>query len=203
MLKRARDVRLGRCERLADALVDRQVPPWDGQRHFSGSRDRTITYLLVVDTINFSFWGGTLIATLVQTQLPAPRRAGRVIILALTFGSGVLALMALPLPFRLLVALCAAWGLGGGVVMTQARTIVQLGARDSHRARILAVFQLGLIGGAPLGAVLIGYVAGAVGPRHATIYPALAMLVVLLWLATRSGLWRASTFTSAAGGRVG
>jgi hypothetical protein len=58
VLKRARDVRLGRCERLADALVDRQVPPWDGQRHFSGSRDRTITYLLVVDTINFSFWGG-------------------------------------------------------------------------------------------------------------------------------------------------
>ena len=58
MLKRARHVRLGRCERLADAIVDRQVPAWDGRRHFSGSRDRTITYLLVLDTMNFSFWGG-------------------------------------------------------------------------------------------------------------------------------------------------
>jgi Potential Queuosine, Q, salvage protein family len=57
-LRRARHVRLGRCERLADKLVDRPVPAWDAQRHFKGSRDRTITYLLVVDTINFSFWGG-------------------------------------------------------------------------------------------------------------------------------------------------
>ena len=58
VVKRARHVRLGRCDRLADKLVDRPVPPWNDQRHFKGSRDRTITYLLIVDTINFSFWGG-------------------------------------------------------------------------------------------------------------------------------------------------
>jgi hypothetical protein len=58
VLKRARHVRLGRCERLADVVLERKVPAWDGERHFSGSRDRTIAYLLVVDTLNFSFWGG-------------------------------------------------------------------------------------------------------------------------------------------------
>ena len=41
-----------------EAVLDRPVPAWDSRRHFAGSRDRTITYLLVLDTINFSFWGG-------------------------------------------------------------------------------------------------------------------------------------------------
>lgn len=153
--------------------------------------------------ISLCFWGGMLAATIAQTRLPPPRQPGRTIILALTFGSGVLAAMALPLSFPALAALCAVWGLGAGVVMTQARTIVQVAARDSHRARILAIFQLGLIGGAPIGAVLIGFVAGAVGPRHAAIYPALAMLVVLAWLATRSGLWHQKAFASPDGASVG
>jgi MFS family permease len=140
--------------------------------------------------INFCFWGGMLVAALVQARLRQFHRPGRAIIVVLTFGSGILAAMALPLPFRMLAALCAVWGLGAGVTMTQARTIVQMAARDSHRARVLAVFQLGLIGGAPLGAVVFGYVAAAVGPRHVPVYPALAMLVVLAWLGARSGLWR-------------
>jgi hypothetical protein len=58
VLGRARHVRLGRCDRLAEMVMQRPVPTWDSRRHFSGSRDRTITYLLVLDTINFSFWGG-------------------------------------------------------------------------------------------------------------------------------------------------
>jgi len=56
VLGRARHVRLGRCDRLAEMVMQRPVPTWDSRRHFSGSRDRTITYLLVLDTINFSFW---------------------------------------------------------------------------------------------------------------------------------------------------
>ena len=49
----------------------------------------------------------------------------------------------------------------------------------------------------------MGYVVGAVGPRNAVIYPALAMAVVLAWLATRSGLWRQEALTSAEGASVG
>jgi Potential Queuosine, Q, salvage protein family len=54
----ARDVRLGPLDRLLKEIADRPVPAWDRRRHYSGSPERTLRYLLVLDTINFSFWGG-------------------------------------------------------------------------------------------------------------------------------------------------
>jgi hypothetical protein len=51
-------VRLGPLHRLVDLIADRPVPAWDGRRHYSGPREQTARYLLVLDTINFSFWGG-------------------------------------------------------------------------------------------------------------------------------------------------
>jgi hypothetical protein len=32
------------------------VPPWDSRYHFSGGREETVAYLLVLDTLNFCFW---------------------------------------------------------------------------------------------------------------------------------------------------
>ena len=58
VVERARDVRLGPLDRLLAEVVERRVPPWDGARHYSGSPARTLRYLLVLDTVNFSFWGG-------------------------------------------------------------------------------------------------------------------------------------------------
>jgi len=55
---RAREVRLGPHDRLLAEIGDRPVPPWDGRRHYAGPPERTLRYLLVLDTINFSFWGG-------------------------------------------------------------------------------------------------------------------------------------------------
>ena len=51
-------MRLGPLDRLLEAVAGRPVPAWDGRRHYSGSPERTLRYLLVLDTINFSFWGG-------------------------------------------------------------------------------------------------------------------------------------------------
>jgi hypothetical protein len=48
----------------------------------------------------------------------------------------------------------------------------------------------------------MGYLVGAVGPRSAPIYPTLAMAVVLVWLAARSGLWHQEALTSPADARV-
>ena len=33
-----------------------QVPPWDSHYHFSGQPEEVVSYLLVVDTLNFCFW---------------------------------------------------------------------------------------------------------------------------------------------------
>jgi MFS family permease len=140
--------------------------------------------------VSIAFWGGTIAATLAQIRLGALRRPGRAILLFLTLGAVVLAAMSLALPFGGLLVLCLVWGLGGGVVMTQGRTLVQMAAPASHRARILSLFQLGLMGGAPVGALLIGYLAALTGPRAAPVYPAACMLLILAGLLTRSRLWR-------------
>lgn len=140
--------------------------------------------------VSLGFWGGTIGSTLVQIRLGALRRPGRAIVLALVLGAGVLAAMGWPSRFPVFVALCLVWGLGAGVVMTQARTLVQAAAPEALRARILSLFQLGLMGGAPVGAVLIGYLAALAGPRGAAVYPAACMLLVLIGLLLRSRLWR-------------
>ena len=98
--------------------------------------------------------------------------------------------MAVPGPLWVFALICLVWGVGAGVALTQGRTIVQLETPESHRARVLAIFQLGFTGGSPIGALGMGYLAAHVGPRLAVIYPAAAMVVVLVFLFGRSGLWR-------------
>jgi Queuosine salvage protein len=59
VVARAGEVRLGPLDHLLAQVADRPVPAWDGRRHYAGEPARTLRYLLVLDTINFSFWGGT------------------------------------------------------------------------------------------------------------------------------------------------
>ena len=56
-MERARDVHLGSLDRVLAQVRGRPVPDWDRRRHYSGERARTVAYLLVLDTCNFSFWG--------------------------------------------------------------------------------------------------------------------------------------------------
>jgi hypothetical protein len=53
---RARQVRLGPLGRALGAIEDEPVPAWDERSHLTGPAERTLVYLLVLDTINFSFW---------------------------------------------------------------------------------------------------------------------------------------------------
>jgi MFS family permease len=140
--------------------------------------------------VNTCFWCGTIASTMLQIRLGVLRRPGRAVLLAVAGGAVVLAAMAAPAPLWIFALICLVWGVGGGVSLIQGRTIVQLEAPESHRARVLAIFQLGFAGGAPVGALAMGYVTALTGPRHAAIYPAAAMLVVLAFLVRRSALWR-------------
>jgi MFS family permease len=140
--------------------------------------------------VNTCFWGGTIASTVLQIRLGALRRPGRAVLLALAWGAVVLASMSVPGPLWVFALICLVWGVGGGVMITQGRTIVQLEAPESHRARVLSIFQLGFAGGSPVGALAMGYVTAITGPRQAAIYPAAAMVVVLAFLFLRSALWR-------------
>ncbi|MBL8772326.1 MAG: MFS transporter [Phenylobacterium sp.] len=134
------------------------------------------------------FWVGSTVSAVLLMRRGAPRRKGAAYLAALASGALVLLACALPMPLWTLCALNFAWGLGGGVAMTLGRGFVQEHAPPETRARVLSIFTLGQMGGAPVGAVVYGVLAHAVGPRLAIVAPALLMGAIVAAVAARSRL---------------
>jgi MFS family permease len=56
--------------------------------------------------------------------------------------------------------------------------------------RVLAVYAMGFMGGAPLGSFVIGFLAEAYGPRAAALAPAIGLMAAAVALAVFSPIWR-------------
>ncbi|MCA6226105.1 MAG: MFS transporter [Phenylobacterium sp.] len=139
---------------------------------------------------SITFWIGSILSTTVLIRFGDLRRKGRAYLAALVSGAMVLILCSLPMPFWMLCGLNFIWGLGGGVAMTLGRGLVQRFAPPDKMARILSIFTLANLGGAPAGAVLYGVLAHAIGPRAAILFPGLGMMAIVAAVALRSELWR-------------
>ncbi len=141
--------------------------------------------------VNLMFWTGTIAASFAMARFGAGLvRRGRAVVLALSLGFVVLAMLSTLPPFPLLLALIFVWGTGAGVTMTQGRTIVQMAAPPSHRGRVLALFQLGFMGGAPIGAPVVGVIAYGQGLPTAMLAAVIGMIVVLGVVLATSTIWR-------------
>ena len=141
-----------------------------------------------ISIVNICFWGGTIIATFALLRFGHIHRRGRVLAGGLASGAVILFLIGIPAPFWVMCLLCFAWGLGAGTSMTMSRTIVQLAAPSSHRARVLSIFQLGFAGGGPIGAFVSGFVVAATDVHMAAWIPAGVMAVVLAAIVSTSRL---------------
>ena len=82
------------------------------------------------------------------------------------------------------------WGMGGGVAMTMARTIMQEHAPASHQSRVIAVFSLAVSGGAPLGSLVMGYAVSAFGVRGAVLVPVLGVAITTTLVLATHPVWR-------------
>lgn len=142
-----------------------------------------------VSTLQVVFWGGTILSTLAIGAVGPVARKGRLIVFAIALGCIVLSSMSIRGPLWLFYLLTFVWGLGAGVTITMARTIVQEDAPNASRARILSVYQLGFTGGLPLGALLAGPIVALAGGRLAAPVAAMAMAVVILCLLRFTRLW--------------
>ncbi len=116
-------------------------------------------------------------------------RPGRGLILGSAVSLCILSVLALELPIWGFYAVVYLWGLCGGISMTMSRSIVQESSPDSHRARVLSVYSLGMMGGMPIGSLLLGWCVGVLGARHAVLVPVAGMFCVLILLVLRSRLW--------------
>jgi MFS family permease len=140
-------------------------------------------------TIQAVFWGGSILSSIVISRIGNIVNRGRLIVIAVSNGALILALISIPAPLVVLYALVFAWGLGAGVMMSMSRTTVQEYAPPAHRARILSLYQLGFTGGMSVGALFVGFIASLIGPREATLVPAGLMTLVILYLVTQTKIW--------------
>lgn len=141
-----------------------------------------------ISIVNICFWGGTIIATFALLRFGHIHRRGLIMTCSLSSGAVILFLIGVPAPFFVMCILCFAWGLGAGTSMTMSRTIVQLAAPPTHRARVLSIFQLGFAGGGPIGAFASGFLVELTSIHTAAWISAGAMVLVLLTLALTTRL---------------
>lgn len=121
--------------------------------------------------INMCFFGGIGISSFTLSRFRPIRRQGRAMMIAMCTGSSVMVIMHFGFPIYVVDFLALCWGLAGGVSMTQSRAVVQEFAEPHMRARLISAFQLGSMGGGPIGAVLTGYVIKYLGPLDAVLVP--------------------------------
>jgi MFS family permease len=132
---------------------------------------------------------GTVVVTLVLMRAGRVSRPGRALLIAAALSAGVLSLLFFELPQWLFYTVVFLWGCCGGVGMTMSRTIVQEATVDTHRARVMSVYSLGMMGGMPIGSFCLGVAVDLVGVRAAVLVPVIGMLSILLYLAFNSRLW--------------
>jgi MFS family permease len=149
---------------------------------------------LELSYVNLAFWAATIAASMALVGLARRvTQRGRLIGAAVATGAVILAALSTLPSFPVFVALIFVWGIGAGITMTQSRTVVQVVAPATHRARLMALFQLGLSGGGPIGAFLTGSICAVWGLQAAMLLPALAMILLIGFVMVRSRLWTMRT----------
>lgn len=139
--------------------------------------------------INMCFFGGIGLSSFTLSRLRPIRRQGRAMMLAMCTGSCVMVIMHFGFSIYVVDLLALGWGLAAGVSMTQSRAIVQETASPHMRARLISAFQLGSMGGGPIGALFMGYIISWLGPLDAVLLPVGLMIVLWLSIFFFTSLW--------------
>ena len=130
--------------------------------------------------LNVLFWTGTIISTAILWRLGRVKSVGRMLASGVSAGLVIIFLLGVEKPYWALALLCMIWGMAAGCSMASGRTIVQNRAPNSHRARILSVYQLSFMGGAPLGAFFIGVLADMFSIHQSPIFAGAGMAIIVV-----------------------
>jgi predicted MFS family arabinose efflux permease len=130
---------------------------------------------------------GSIVGSILILRRGGVRRKGRAFLLALLTVALCLIAIALGPPYWAFVTFLFFWGVGHGFFLNTSRTLFQSAAPASHRARVLSVHSLGLLGMSPVSQLGTGLIAGAIGPLAGCGLAGGAMIVItgLAWSFTR------------------
>ncbi|HVA59244.1 MAG TPA: MFS transporter [Mycobacteriales bacterium] len=128
---------------------------------------------------------GSLIGALLAARRPRPRQS---LLIGSALAFGILETISGLMPSYLtLVLLLIPTGVAALTLSTAANTTMQLGSSAAMRGRVMALYVLVFLGGTPIGAPIVGWVAQVAGARYSLILggaiSAVAALVVGLVLA--------------------
>lgn len=137
-----------------------------------------------------SFFAASFVSAAILTRIPSPLHPGRALLLSHAAGAVVLATFVFSKPLWMFTLVVALWGLASGVAMSMSRTITQSSADPTFLSRVLAVYSMGFLGGAPIGAFLVGATAEWLGPAKAALVPAIGLALACFALAILSPIWR-------------
>jgi MFS family permease len=120
---------------------------------------------------------GAVAASMLLLRIGRLPRRGIALALAQLVAACALLVIGAGLPFWGTLIGSTVWGLAGGIFNNSSRSVFQENAPEGHRARVLAVYSLGLFGGGAAGSPLAGVLAGQLGPLGAFRACGLAMML--------------------------
>jgi MFS family permease len=135
------------------------------------------------------FYAGATLSNMLLLRYQPLLRPGKLFLIMQLSRILVVFLMWIEPPFWLFVLATVGWGLNMGITTNLARSIVQESAPKPYLGRILSVFSIGMVGSAPLGAVVLGWLIEAVGTLNALIPAMLLSGILFVYGALFSPVW--------------
>ena len=140
--------------------------------------------------VSIAFMVGVTVGTLTLSRRPELNRPGRFVMISLIGSWLSLVGFAVGVPLWGVYALMLWWGVCAGMSMATGRAVVQAAAAPHLRGRLISVYMLAQMGGAPIGAFLFGIMVASFGLKTALVIPVFG--VIAMWLAVRflTPMWR-------------
>ena len=137
---------------------------------------------------------GTLLASLLLASMGHLRNAGGWFIATMTFASLMMIALGLSKIYLLTVGLMFIAGWDSGFFMNLNLTLIQANTPQPVMGRVMSIYGLCFMGGMPLGALIAGFGAQAVGaPTYFVLCGAIMAVVTLGAIASQPSLRRMST----------
>jgi len=135
------------------------------------------------------FFAGATLSNVILLRYMPLKAPGKLFLIMQLSRIVVIYLMWIEPAFWVMVVATIGWGLNMGVTTNLARAIVQESAPNEYLGRIMSVFSIGMVGSAPIGAIVLGWMIERFGTLNALI-PAMALsLILFLYGAFMSPVW--------------
>lgn len=139
--------------------------------------------------IFMTFPAGSILGLILLWRRGRVRRRVRAIALAQAIAAVCLLIISAGIPFVATLAAGTVWGVCGAFFISMGRTVFQEMASEAHRARVLSVHVLAVLGGGTLGSPFTGFLAGQLGTLATFRFCGIAMLVFVALVCFFTDVW--------------